>query len=204
MIEYIYGDLTELTPTAAIIETAGVGYGLNISLNTYTAIQGKREVKLYVHEVLVTGGRDDSFTLYGFASKQERELYRLLITVSGVGAGTARMILSSMSPSELCNVISTANEAMLKSVKGIGLKTAQRIIIDLKDKIVSLGIANELPANGAQIDLVNNDVKDEAVSALAMLGFSPAPSAKVVVEILKEQPDLKVEQVIKMALKRIK
>ncbi len=204
MIEYIHGDLTELTPTTAIIETAGVGYELNISLNTYTAIQGKREVKLYVHEVLVTGGRDDSFTLYGFASKQERELYRLLITVSGVGAGTARMILSSMSPSELCNVISTANEAMLKSVKGIGLKTAQRIIIDLKDKIVSLGIANELPANGAQIDLVNNDVKDEAVSALAMLGFSPAPSAKVVVEILKEQPDLKVEQVIKMALKRIK
>lgn len=204
MIEYIHGDLTELTPTTAIIETAGVGYGLNISLNTYTAIQGKREVKLYVHEVLVTGGRDDSFTLYGFASKQERELYRLLITVSGVGAGTARMILSSMSPSELCNVISTANEAMLKSVKGIGLKTAQRIIIDLKDKIMSLGIANELPANGAQIDLVNNDVKDEAVSALAMLGFSPAPSAKVVVEILKEQPDLKVEQVIKMALKRIK
>ena len=204
MIEYIHGDLTELTPTTAIIETAGVGYGLNISLNTYTAIQGKREVKLYVHEVLVTGGRDDSFTLYGFASKQERELYRLLITVSGVGAGTARMILSSMSPNELCNVISTANEAMLKSVKGIGLKTAQRIIIDLKDKIVSLGIANELPANGAQIDLVNNDVKDEAVSALAMLGFSPAPSAKVVVEILKEQPDLKVEQVIKMALKRIK
>lgn len=204
MIEYIHGDLTELTPTTAIIETAGVGYGLNISLNTYTAIQGKREVKLYVHEVLVTGGRDDSFTLYGFASKQERELYRLLITVSGVGAGTARMILSSMSPSELCNVISTANEAMLKSVKGIGLKTAQRIIIDLKDKIVSLGIANELPANGAQIDLVNNDAKDEAVSALAMLGFSPAPSAKVVVEILKEQPDLKVEQVIKMALKRIK
>nr|WP_294725158.1 Holliday junction branch migration protein RuvA [Prevotella sp.] len=204
MIEYIHGDLTELTPTTAIIETAGVGYGLNISLNTYTAIQGKREVKLYVHEVLVTGGRDDSFTLYGFASKQERELYQLLITVSGVGAGTARMILSSMSPSELCNVISTANEAMLKSVKGIGLKTAQRIIIDLKDKIVSLGIANELPANGAQIDLVNNDVKDEAVSALAMLGFSPAPSAKVVVEILKEQPDLKVEQVIKMALKRIK
>lgn len=204
MIEYIHGDLTELTPTTAIIETAGVGYGLNISLNTYTAIQGKREVKLYVHEVLVTGGRDDSFTLYGFASKQERELYRLLITVSGVGAGTARMILSSMSPSELCNVISTANEAMLKSVKGIGLKTAQRIIIDLKDKIVSLGIANELPANGAQIDLINNDVKDEAVSALAMLGFSPAPSAKVVVEILKEQPDLKVEQVIKMALKRIK
>ena len=174
MIEYIHGDLTELTPAMAVVETAGVGYGLNISLNTYTAIQGKQEVKLYVHvhEVLVAGGRDDSFTLFGFASKQERELYRQLITVSGVGGNTARMILSSMSPSELCNVISTGNEKMLKTVKGIGLKTAQRIIIDLKDKIVSLGIADELPANGGNVVMVNNGVKDEAVSALTMLGFS--------------------------------
>jgi len=204
MIEYIKGELTDLTPTMAVVEAFGVGYGLNISLNTYTAIQGKREVKLYVHEVLVAGGRDDSFTLFGFFSKQERELYRLLITVSGVGANTARMILSSLSPAELCNVISTANERMLKGVKGIGLKTAQRIIIDLKDKIVSLGIANELPANGGSVEMVNNDVKEEAVSALTMLGFSPAPSAKVVVEILKAQPDMKVEEVIKLALKQIK
>ena len=204
MIEYIKGELTELTPAMAVVETAGVGYGLNISLNTYTAIQGKHDVKLYVHEVLVAGGRDDSFTLFGFASKQERELYRLLITVSGVGGNTARMILSSMSPSELCSVISTGNDKMLKGVKGIGLKTAQRIIIDLKDKIVSLGIADELPANGAHVEMVNNDVKEEAVSALTMLGFSPAPSAKVVVEILKAQPDLKVEAVIKLALKQIK
>ncbi len=204
MIEYIRGELADLTPTMAIVETAGVGYGMNISLNTYTAIQGKKEVKLFVHEVLVTGGRDDSFTLFGFASRQERELYRLLITVSGVGGNTARMILSSMSPSELCSVISSGNDKMLKGVKGIGLKTAQRIILDLKDKIVSLGIANELPANGGNVAMVNNDVKDEAVSALTMLGFSPAPSAKVVVEILKEQPDLAVEQVIKMALKLIK
>lgn len=204
MIEYIRGELADLTPALAVVETAGVGYGLNISLNTYTAIQGKKEVKLYVHEVLVAGGRDDSFTLFGFASKQERELYRLLITVSGVGANTARMILSSMSPNELCSVISTGNDKMLKGVKGIGLKTAQRIIIDLKDKIVSLGIAEELPANGGNVTMVNNDVKDEAVSALTMLGFSPAPSAKVVVEILKAQPDLAVEQVIKIALKQIK
>ena len=223
MIEYIHGDLTELTPAMAVVETAGVGYGLNISLNTYTAIQGKQEVnlmhvefyfllalngkqevKLYVHEVLVAGGRDDSFTLFGFASKQERELYRQLITVSGVGGNTARMILSSMSPSELCNVISTGNDKMLKTVKGIGLKTAQRIIIDLKDKIVSLGIADELPANGGNVVMVNNDIKDEAVSALTMLGFSPAPSAKVVVDILKAQPDLPVEQVVKLALKQIK
>lgn len=204
MIEYIKGELTELTPAMAVLETAGVGYGLNISLNTYTAIQGKSMVKLYVHEVLVAGGRDDSFTLYGFVSKQERELYRLLITVSGVGANTARMILSSLSPSELCAVISSGNEKMLKGVKGIGLKTAQRIIIDLKDKIVNLGIADELPSNGGHVDMVNNDVKDEAVSALTMLGFSPAPSAKVVVEILKAQPNLKVEEVIKQALKQIK
>lgn len=204
MIEYIHGDLTELTPAMAVVETAGVGYGLNISLNTYTAIQGKQEVKLYVHEVLVAGGRDDSFTLYGFASKQERELYRLLITVSGVGANTARMILSSITPKELCTVISTGNEKLLKAVKGIGLKTAQRIIIDLKDKIVSLGIADELPASGGNGTVVNNDVKDEAVSALTMLGFSPAPSARVVVDILKSQPNLPVEQVVKLALKQIK
>ena len=144
MIEYIRGELTELSPALAVVETAGVGYALGISLNTYSAIQGKKEVKLFVHENLVTGGRDDSFTLFGFASKQERELYRMLISVSGVGGNTARMILSATSPQELCNVIASGDERMLKNVKGIGLKTAQRIIVDLKDKIVSSGIAQEL------------------------------------------------------------
>ncbi|MDD6552474.1 MAG: Holliday junction branch migration protein RuvA [Prevotellaceae bacterium] len=204
MLDYIKGELTELTPAAAVVEAAGIGYLLNISLNTYTAIQGKKDVKLYVHEVLLTGGRDDGFTLYGFASKQERALYRQLITVSGVGSNTARMILSSMSPSELCNVITSGDEKLLKSVKGIGLKTAQRIILDLKDKIVTLGIADELHATGGSQTAVNNDVKDEAVAALTMLGFSPAPSAKVVVEILTEQPTIPVEQVVKLALKKIK
>jgi Holliday junction DNA helicase RuvA len=204
MIEYVKGELTDVTPALAVVEAAGVGYALNISLNTYSAIQGKHEVKLYVHEVLVAGGRDDSFTLYGFSSKQERELYRLLITVSGVGANSARMMLSAMSPSELCNVISSGNDKMLKTVKGIGLKTAQRIIVDLKDKIISTGIAQELPANGGNVTMVNNDVKEEAVSALTMLGFAPAPSAKVVVAILTEQPDMPVEQVVKLALKQIK
>ena len=121
MIEYIKGELTELTPTYAVVEAAGVGYGMNISLSTYTAIQGKKEAKLYVHEAIQTGGRDDSYTLYGFQSKKERELYRMLITVSGVGANTARMMLSSMSPSELCNAIANGDERMIKSVKGIGL-----------------------------------------------------------------------------------
>ncbi len=206
MIEYIKGELTELTPTLAVVEAAGVGYALNISLNTYTGIQGKKEAKLYVHEVLIAGGRDDSFTLYGFATRQERELYRMLISVSGVGANTARMMLSSMSPAELCDAIANGNEKLIKSVKGIGLKTAQRVIVDLKDKIVSSGIAIELHVSTGREEspAINNAVKDEAVSAMTMLGFSPAPAAKVVTAILTEQPDMAVELVIKEALKRIK
>lgn len=203
MIEYIKGELTDLTPAMAVVEAAGVGYALNISLNTFTAIQGKHDVKLYVHEALVTGGRDDSFTFYGFASKQEREVYRLLITVSGVGANTARMILSTMSPAELSSAISTGNERLIKSVKGIGLKTAQRIIVDLRDKILSLGMATEEKGDVASA-VVNVEVRDEAVSALTMLGFSPAPSAKVVVSIMEENTDMPVEQVVKLALKQIK
>ena len=205
MIEYIKGELVELSPALAVVEAHGVGYGLNISLNTYSAIQGKQSVKLFVHEAIMTGGRDDNYTLYGFATKQERSLYRLLITVSGVGANTARMILSSLTPAELCNVIANGDDKMLKTVKGIGLKTAQRIIVDLKDKIVQSGIADELHVNNqSNTSNVNNAVKDEAVGALTMLGFSPAPSAKVVVSILTEQPELPVEQVVKLALKQIK
>lgn len=204
MIDYIKGELAELTPAQAIVEAYGVGYALNLSLNTYEAIQGKQSVKLFVHEALVTGGRDDSYTFFGFASKQERDLYRLLITVSGVGANTARMILSSASPSELCNAISTGNERVLKSVKGIGLKTAQRIIVDLKDKILSLGIAQEVSAGTAADSTIPVDVRDEAVAALTMLGFSPAPTAKVVTAILTDDATLPVEQVVKLALKQIK
>ena len=204
MIDYIKGELAELTPAQAVVEAYGVGYALNISLNTYEAIQGKENVKLFVHEALVTGGRDDSYTFYGFASKQERDLYRLLITVSGVGANTARMILSSASPSELCNAISTSNERVLKSVKGIGLKTAQRIIVDLKDKILSLGIAQEVAAGTATDSTIPVDVRDEAVAALTMLGFSPAPTAKVVTAILTDDATQPVEQVVKLALKQIK
>lgn len=205
MIDYIKGELAELTPAQAVIEAAGVGYALNISLNTYTAIQGKKDVKLFVHESLVTGGRDDSYTFFGFASKQERDLYRLLISVSGVGANTARMILSAASPADLSNAIASSNERLLKGVKGIGLKTAQRIIVDLKDKVVALGIAQEVTmGEGGSAVAVNNEVMDEAVSALTMLGFSPAPSAKVVKALLEENASMPVEQVVKEALKRIK
>ena len=201
MIEYVKGELADVTPAYAVVDVHGVGYGLNISLNTYTAIQGKKEARLWVYEAI----REDAYVLFGFATKQERDMFLLLITVSGVGANTARMILSEMTVAEICNVISTGNERVLKSVKGIGLRTAQRIIVDLKDKIISSGIAQELPSNaGHDAVLVNNSVKDEAVGALTMLGFSPAPSAKVVVAILKQQPDLPVEQVVKLALKQIK
>ena len=200
MIEYIKGELTELSPALATIEVAGVGYGLNISLNTYSAIQGKKDVKLYVYEAI----REDAHILYGFVSKKEREMFELLITVSGVGTNTARMMLSSMSVSELCNAISTGNERLIKGIKGIGKMTAQRIIVDLRDKIVALGIADEIPAGGTMGTPVNSAVKDEAVSALTMLGFAPAPTQKVVVSILSEHPDLPVEQVVKLALKQIK
>ncbi len=201
MIEYVKGELTELTPAYAVVEAAGVGYGLNITLNTYTAVQGKKDVRLYAFEAI----REDAYTLYGFATKEEREIFLMLITVSGVGANTARMILSEMTPAELCNVISSGNEKMLKTVKGIGLRTAQRIIVDLRDKIAALGMSDGLAVEvGQAAEPVNKEVKDEAVGALTMLGFAPAPSAKVVIAILKEQPALPVEQVVKLALKQIK
>ena len=157
-------------------------------------------MKLYVYEAI----REDAFQLFGFYNKKERELFELLISVSGVGANTARMMLSGMSVSELCNAISTGNARLIQSIKGIGKMTAQRIIVDLRDKIVALGITEEIPAGGSIVAPINNQVKDEAVSALTMLGFSPAPTQKVVVQILQEQPDLPVEQVVKLALKQIK
>ena len=202
MIEYIKGELTELTPALATVEAAGVGYGLNISLNTFTALQKeeRKMVKLYVFEAI----REDAHVLYGFINKKEREMFELLITVSGVGANTARMMLSGMSVSELCNAISTGNARLIQSIKGIGKMTAQRIIVDLRDKIVALGIADEIPAGGTMSAPVNNAVRDEAVAALTMLGFSPAPTQKVVVQILQSQPTLPVEQVVKLALKQIK
>lgn len=206
MIEYIKGELVELSPALAVIEAHGVGYALSISLNTYDGIQGKKEAKLFVHEAIQAGGRDDSYTLYGFATKQERELYRMLISVSGVGANTARTMLSSLSPNELCTAIANGDEKLIKSVKGIGLKTAQRVIVDLRDKIVNSGIADEFHVGtpSTKTSGINTAVKDEAVSAMTMLGFSPAPAAKVVAAILTEQPDMAVEMVVKEALKRIK
>jgi len=200
MIEYVKGELTELTPATAVVECGGVGYLLNISLNAYTAIQGKTQVKLYVYEAI----SEDAHTLFGFAGKDERELFLQLLTVSGVGGNTARMIISSFTPQELTNVIRTGNERVLKSVKGIGLKTAQRIIVDLKDKVggSSTASAGSAPAGVAGM-APGSAVMDEAISALVMLGFQSAASQKVVMAVLKDAPSLTVEQVIKESLKRL-
>ncbi|MBQ5628011.1 MAG: Holliday junction branch migration protein RuvA, partial [Bacteroidaceae bacterium] len=163
----------------------------------YSALQDKKNVKVYIYEVI----REDTHQLFGFSHKEERELFLLLISVSGIGGNTARTILSAFTVNELCEAIFTGNEAAIKSVKGIGLKTAQRIIIDLKDKIK--GIGSSMPSSAATAVLPNNDVIDGAVSALIMLGFPAAATNKVVQAIVKSEPTATVEQVIKLALKQL-
>ena len=194
MIDYIKGDLTELNPAYAVIETAGMGYCIHIALPTYSALQQKTSTKLFIYESI----REDAHVLFGFLTQTERQLFLLLISVSGIGANTARMILSSYSTQEIQDMIATGNVAALNSIKGIGTKTAQRIIVDLKDKIIKVaGISEPSMINMS----ANSLIKDEAVAALTMLGFSSAMSQKAVAKILSEQPDIQVEQLIKLALK---
>lgn len=196
MIEYIKGDIVELTPTQMVIECAGIGYVLNISLTTYSAFGGKPTGKIYVYEVI----REDAHLLFGFAQKAERELFLLLTSVSGVGPNTARMILSSLPPSELIQVIANKNETALTSVKGIGQKTAQRILVDLKNKVKA---GDSMVGMGTAATAGNGAVAEEAVAALVMLGFQKAASQKAVSSILKTSPMLAVEQVIKSALRML-
>lgn len=191
MYDYLRGEIAEIAPTYAVIDCGGVGYYVNISLNTYTAIQNLREAKVFVYEAI----REDAYTLFGFRDKEEREMFELLISVSGVGPNTARMILSSLTVDDLMSVIASGNSGMLKSVKGIGAKTAQRIIVDLKDKVAGVGGAAAVAETG------NGEAYEEAVAALVMLGFTRAAVQKAVGKLLREQPTLKVEEIIKMALK---
>ena len=196
MYEYIKGTVAEVAPAYAVIDAGGGGYYLHISLETYSAIEHETETRLYVHYVV----REDAQLLYGFSTKAERELFRLLISVSGVGGNTARMILSTYSPRELQGIITAGNAVLLKNVKGLGLKTAQKIIVELSGKLTALfdGDAGPLPVAG------NGDaVYDEATAALVMLGFPKAASDKVVRAILKEQPDISVEETVRMSLKRL-
>lgn len=194
MYEYIQGSLAELTPTHAIVDAGGVGYFVNISLQTYSQLEGKTQVKLWLHQII----REDAHLLYGFTDLREREIFRLLISVSGVGASTARLILSSLNTDEIQAAITTENVNLIKQVKGIGLKTAQRIVVDLKDK-VSIG-----EATVSQIlSTSNNTLKSEALSALVMLGFARSAADKVIDQVLKDMGQMPVEALIKHALKRL-
>ena len=195
MIEYIKGEISDLTPTYCVLETNGIGYMLNISLVTYQELQGQSAARLYVYENI----REDAHVLYGFLTKAERELFLLLISVSGVGAATARMILSSFTVAELQEIIATGNVNAIKSVKGIGLKSAQRIIVDLKDK-VELGVRGEELGVGNVLLSSNNENMEEAVAALVALGFQKAASVKVVEKLMKEDVSMAVGKIVKRAL----
>ena len=196
MIDYIKGEITELNPTYAVVETAGIGYFINIALPVYSVLNGQKSCKLYVYEVI----REDAHSLYGFLNHADRQLFLMLISVSGIGANTARMIMSSYAVPEIQQMIATGNAPALSSIKGIGAKTAQRIIVDLKDKIIKLNVVADLDLPQKQ---ASGELRDEAVSALVMLGFSAGVSQKAVDSILKMQPDIPVEQLIKLALKNI-
>ena len=197
MYEYISGAVAESTPTYAVIEAAGVGYFINISLKTYSDIEHEKETKLYVHFIV----REDQQTLFGFSTKLERELFRQLISVSGVGGNTARMILSTYSPNELQSIIASENAVLLKNVKGLGLKTAQKIIVELSGKMLELGASDLMLPEVATT--ANNAIYDEAIAALSMLGFQKGASDKVLKAIFKETPSISVEEAIRAALKRM-
>ncbi|WP_179374706.1 Holliday junction branch migration protein RuvA [Winogradskyella wichelsiae] len=193
MITHIEGKLVEKNPTDVVIDCNGVGYFINISLHTYSQIPDKEKLRLYTYLLV----REDSQSLYGFASKAEREIFKLLISVSGIGANTARTMLSSLSTDQVKEGIASGDVALIQSVKGIGIKTAQRVIIDLKDKVLKVFDMDELSL------ALNNTDKEEALSALDVLGFNKKQSEKVVDKILKAQPDAQVEQIIKEALKNL-
>ena len=193
MYEFIRGTIAELSPANIVIETSGIGYFVNISLNTYSKLNGKKDAKLLLHQTV----REDAHILYGFSDKGERDLFRNLISVNGVGASTAIMMFSSLNPDELVSAVTTENVAVLKGVKGIGAKTAQRIIIDLKDKLGKLSESSQISV------FADNTIRNEALSALVMLGFIKRDTEKIVTKILQEQPESTVESVIKQALKRL-
>jgi holliday junction DNA helicase RuvA len=193
MYEYISGAIAELTPAHLVIENGGAGYFISISLNTYSLLAGKQTSRVYLHQVI----REDAHLLFGFADKDERDLFRLLITVSGIGANTARVMLSSLSPSEIRKAITTGNVDALKGVKGIGLKSAQRIIVDLKDKLGKLVEGEHL------LTPADNTVREESLSALIMLGFQKSAVEKVINQLSAEAETTTVESLVKRALKKL-
>ncbi|MDR1116453.1 MAG: Holliday junction branch migration protein RuvA [Tannerella sp.] len=196
MIGYIRGEIAELSPAQMVMECSGIGYEINISLTTYSAFNGRKEGKIYVYEII----REDAHILFGFATREERELFLLLTSVSGVGPNTARMILSSLQPTDLINVIASGDDVSLTTIKGIGSKTAQRIVVDLKNKVRPVESMSEKNRYATK---ERSDTAEGAVAALVMLGFQKAASQKAVISILKKSPVITVEQVIKDALKML-
>ena len=193
MIDYITGKISELSPAYLVVENGGIGYFASISLSTYSKLEGKEDARIFVHEVI----REDSHQLFGFAEKEEREIFRLLISVTGVGAATARMMLSSLSPAEIEKAILGSDINTLKGVKGIGLKTAQRIVVDLKDKLGKHSGTGEIFA------FTDNTKREEALSALVMLGFGKSAVVKILDTIIRKEKNLTVEEIIKRALKSL-
>lgn len=195
MIDYIKGNIEELTPTEVILDNSGIGYRILISLQTYEGLNGKKDAKVYIHHYL----REDEELYYGFATKDERELFRLLISVSGIGASTARMMLSSLTSDEIRNAILSEDINKIKSIKGIGMKSAQRLILELKDKVVK-GAGSD---NTTLFIPSSNGAAEEATTALVMLGFTKANVNKAVAAVLKEKPTATLEEIIKLSLKRL-
>lgn len=193
MYEYLVGKISEIKPSNLVLEVNGVGYFINISLNTFSKLKDKKEATVFIHQVV----REDALLLYGYAQKSEREIFRYLISVSGVGANTATVMLSSLSPGEVKKAVLSENENVLKSVKGIGAKTAKRIILDLKDKI------NKAETDDSQINIAVDDTAEEASAALIMLGFNKKTIEKLIPKLQKEQPDISVEDLVKKALKSL-
>ncbi|MDP4204371.1 MAG: Holliday junction branch migration protein RuvA [Bacteroidota bacterium] len=193
MFEYIKGKIVDLKPANVVLESGFIGWFINISLNSYSQLNGKSDAQLFIHEVI----REDAHLLYGFAEASERELFRLLVSVSGIGSNTAMMMLSSLSPDDLCDAIMKENVNALKGIKGIGVKTAQRVIIELKDKIGKRSVSYQI------FSLPDNTVRIEALSALVMLGFNKKDAEKTIDKILKDVPQTPVELVIKTALKQL-
>jgi Holliday junction DNA helicase RuvA len=193
MFEYIFGRIVVLTPTYIVLENNGIGYFISITLNTYGALRLNEDEKIFVHQIV----REDAHLLYGFKGEIEREVFRLLLSVSGIGANTARMILSAMSPVELSMAIANEQISVLQHIKGIGSKTAQRLIVELKDKIQKISSVDQ------NISSSNNSFADEALSALVMLGFPKYQVEKTLREIIRQHPQLSVEELIKMALKEL-
>lgn len=190
MFEYIKGKIDQLSPTNVVLENGDIGYLMHISINTYTQLNQAKEAKLFIHQII----REDAHLFYGFFSREERDIFRLLISVSGIGANTARMILSALSPNETVEAITTGNVVILKGIKGIGAKTAQRVIVDLRDKVGKTAEKSEI------FDISSNRIKEESLSALATLGFTKSSVTKIVEGIISKNPEISVEELLREAL----